>query len=156
MLYQRKCMLCMEGSIWYYSFWVFKSHPNSQCRLTLTTAATYACQSSKKTLCTGQPENEMLYSARITQEKYWISAVLYHLPYSPEREPSDLYLFRSLKNALNYQKNYEDQAKTFVEDLRTLKNSFFFRGINNLPDKWKRWFKIIANILLIENNSVLN
>ena len=86
-------------------------------------------------------------------------SVLPHLPYWADFAPSDFYLFSFLQNALNGKKfSLEDQVKMFAENFLSSKPAeFYLRGINKLPDKRQELIKkIMANILLVEINSLLN
>ena len=93
------------------------------------------------------------HSARMTQEKNiglgW--SVQPHPPYSPDLAPSDFHLFRSLKKDLK-----DNNFLKKIKWKRLWKNLW---ARNHLNLTWeelrylindKRWFKIMANILLIE------
>ncbi|GBO99721.1 Mariner Mos1 transposase [Eumeta japonica] len=63
--------------------------------------------------------------------------VLPHPPYSPDIEPSDYYLFRSMAHALSEQRftSYED-TKNWVDSWIASKDKEFFRlGIRTLPER---------------------
>ena len=64
--------------------------------------------------------------------------VLPHPPYSPDLEPSDYYLFRSMQHDLTDQhfRNF-DEVKNWTDLLIATKPAEFFRkGICELPEKW--------------------
>jgi len=69
--------------------------------------------------------------------------VLSHPPYSPDIASSDYHLFRSIAHGLTEQHfhSYED-AKKWVDFWIASKDVSFFRGIQMLPERWK---KVMAN-----------
>ena len=106
-------------------------------------------------------DNTRPYSARIMQEKilYFGWFALSHPPYLPTLASSDFQLCCSLQKVLNDNKSFlDDQVKTFEENFLSLKLLNFTREklTSYLIKGSKRWFKIMANILLIKINSLLN
>ena len=90
------------------------------------------------------------YSVKIIQENIldlcW--SVLPHPPYSAL---NNFHLFSSQQNALNDKKFCQNQVKILEENFFSSKSTEFYlrKSISNLIND-KRWFKIMANILLIE------
>lgn len=70
--------------------------------------------------------------------------VLPHPPYSPDIAPSDYHLFRSMAHGLSSQhfKTYGEIEKWVNEWIALKDESFFRKGIQQLPVRWE---KIIAN-----------
>lgn len=66
--------------------------------------------------------------------------VLTHPPYSPDLAPSDFHLFRSMAHRLAEQhfKTYEDVQKWVSEWFASKPEKFFWDGIHNLPERWKK------------------
>ena len=102
-------------------------------------------------------DNTKPHSSRITQEKIldfgW--SLLLHPPYSLELATSDFRLFLSLQNALNGKRFSQDHANVFIENILSWKPAEFLL-MKNQATWFKRWFKIMANVLLIEIDSFLN
>ena len=66
-------------------------------------------------------------------------SVLPHLPYSPGIAPSDYYLLKHLQLSLkDKQSNKDDEVKNHVLDFFHSKSqSFFEKGIKELPNRWQ-------------------
>ena len=89
-------------------------------------------------------------------KKYW--SVLLNPLYLPDLVPSDFHLFLSLQNS-EWENIFSSRSvKNFCGKLLELKTSWILLEGNQQATKinGKRWFKIIAKILLIEINSLLN
>jgi histone-lysine N-methyltransferase SETMAR len=71
------------------------------------------------------------------QELDW--EILSHPPYSPNFDPSDYHLFRSLSNNLRgVSFNNDAELQNWLDDFFTAKPAGFFkRGIENLPERWE-------------------
>ena len=138
-------------------FWVFKVQSDSQCKLILLTAATYA-QNLRKHLTLLNKRVVLLHdntrqpSVRIIQEKIldldW--SVLPHPPYSPDLASSDFCLFFF---STKWQKTFLKRIrwKCFQKTSWAQNQvNFTWEESTNYLINGKRWFKIMANILLIE------
>lgn len=70
--------------------------------------------------------------------------VLSHPPYSPDIAPSDYYLFRSMRSALQDVRftSYESIKNWLDEWIASKDDDFFRKGIRELP---KRWAKVAAS-----------
>ena len=70
--------------------------------------------------------------------------VLPHPPYSPDIEPSDYYLFRSIAHGLADQqfRSYEDIEKCLDSWIASKDENFYRNGIRVVPE---RWAKVVAN-----------
>ena len=68
----------------------------------------------------------------------WV--VLPHSPYSPDRTPSDFYLFRSMAYGLADQcfYSYEESKKWIDSWIASKDMSFFRRGIHILSERWEK------------------
>ena len=66
--------------------------------------------------------------------------VLIHLLYSPDIEPSDFHLFRSLQNSLNGKNfNSREDCKRHLEQFLAQKDKKFWEdGIVKLPGNWQK------------------
>ena len=75
---------------------------------------------------------------RIIEEFGW--EVLAHPPYSPDLAPSDYHLFLSLKDNLRDVtfKSLEDAEKWVKEFFESKQDSFYYRGIQKLPERWEK------------------
>ena len=69
--------------------------------------------------------------------------MMLHPPYSPDLEPSDYYLFRSLQNSLNGKTfNVDEAVKShLVQFFADKDQKFYERGIIQLPERWKKVIK---------------
>ena len=96
-------------------------------------------------------DNAKLYSAKMTREKKldlgW--SIFPHLPYLPDIAPSHFHLFCFEGKKTFSGENMESLMSSKLDEFLSEKLSSYL--INN-----KRLFKIIANILLIEINSLLD
>ena len=66
--------------------------------------------------------------------------VMLHPSYSPDLEPSDHYLFRSLPNSLNGKTSNDDEAvkSHLVQFFSDKDQKFYERGIMKLPEIWQK------------------
>lgn len=66
--------------------------------------------------------------------------VLPHPPYSPDLAPSDFHLFRSMAHGLANQQFFSyEEIQNWLETWIASKNESFFRkGIRELPERWKK------------------
>lgn len=66
--------------------------------------------------------------------------VLMHPAYSPDIAPSDFHLFRGMQNALQgvHLSSIEEMRKWVDEFIASKPQQFFFDGIHQLPEKWKK------------------
>ena len=87
-------------------------------------------------------DNARLYVSLMTRQKLlqlgW--EVLIHPPYSPDIEPLDFHLFRSLQNSLSG-KNFNplEDCKRYLEQFFAQKDKKFWEdGIMKLPEKWHK------------------
>ena len=77
--------------------------------------------------------------------------LLPHPSYSPDLEPPDYHVFRSLKNSLDCNKfNNDDNVKLHLEQFYASKEQKFYeRGIMRLPERWQKVNDItMDNIIL--------
>ncbi|MEZ0498458.1 hypothetical protein [Sphingomonas sp. IW22] len=91
-------------------------------------------------------DNAKPHTSNLTKQKLdklrW--TVLKHAPYSPDKAPSDYYLFRCLQNSLAGTKfKSSDETISQVQSFLSSKDQYFFKeGIYRLL---KRWEKIVQN-----------
>ena len=66
--------------------------------------------------------------------------ILSHAAYSPDLAPSDYYSFASMGHALSDQHftSYENVRKWLDDRFASKKRQFFWRSIQQLPDRWKK------------------
>jgi transposase len=88
-----------------------------------------------------QQDNARPHTAKLTKEKMqalrW--EVLPHPPYSPDLAPSDLHLFRDMKNHLrNVKFKTETEVKQWLKRYFASKSAgFFVKGIQKLMLRWE-------------------
>lgn len=87
-------------------------------------------------------DNAKSYTSLVTRDKLlelgW--NVLSHPPYSPDLEPSDYHLFRSLQNSLNGKifNNVDDVKSHLIQFFNSKDQTFYERGIMTLPERWQK------------------
>ena len=141
----------MVGLPNYYSFWVFTLQSDTQCRLIHSIAATCAWKSKKireMRFC----DNAKSYSARITEDKIldlgW--SVLHHPSYSLNFAPSDFHFLFIKKMLWTTKYNLKISWKHMWKISGQNHLNFTQKESKSYMINGKRWFKIMANILLIE------
>lgn len=64
--------------------------------------------------------------------------ILPHPPYSPDFDPSDHHLFRSIQNAHTGLRSSEQGINNSVDSFLAAKPAqFFWNGIHKLPESWE-------------------
>ena len=73
-----------------------------------------------------------------------------HPPYSPDLEPSDYYLFRSLQNTLNGKIFNDDEVvkSHLVQFFDDKDQKFYERGIMKLPERWQNFIEINGKYII--------
>ena len=63
-----------------------------------------------------------------------------HPPYSPDLSPTDFHLFKHLELFLRVKiyKSRTEVESSFVDFIRSRKEEFYSKGINDLPKRWQR------------------
>ena len=76
--------------------------------------------------------------------------VMLHPPYSPDLEPSDYYLFRSLQNTLNGKIFNDDEVvkSHLVQFFDDKDQKFYERGIMKLPERWQNFIEINGKYII--------
>lgn len=97
-----------------------------------------------------QQDNAKAHTANLTKQKIaelgWTA--LKHAPYSPDKAPSDFYLFRCLQNHLaSVTFKSSDEAIFEVDSFLSAQTpDFFKRGMYKLPERWEQIVKKMVHI----------
>lgn len=84
-----------------------------------------------------RPHTALQTRNKIVNEFDW--EILPHPPYSPDISPTDYYLFRHLSNHLREKhfSKYEDLNNDIRSFFNSKSESFYTKGIQELPERWK-------------------